>query len=108
MNLNGRGMPEEGYKFVAATEPVGGEPPPSDVLGTRHCCLSGGPCGGGPDSCNREWTLPFTGAVLLCPVCVSTVDARRWGWEQYACETCGTEFVVDLRPDVVAEHAMVG
>ena len=50
----------------------------------------------------------FTGAVLMCPVCVSTVDAVKWGWQQHTCATCSTEFTVDLRPDVVAEHAMVG
>jgi transposase-like protein len=50
----------------------------------------------------------FTGAVLMCPVCVSTVDATKWGWQEYECPSCGTEFTVNLKPDVVAEHAMVG
>lgn len=87
-------MPEERL-VAAATDVIGGAPV------------------SGPPSEGCSWPEPpslpkFTGAVLMCPVCVSTVDAVSWGWQQHTCGTCGTEFAVDLRPDVVAEHAMMG
>lgn len=50
----------------------------------------------------------FTGAILMCPVCVSTVDAERWGLQEHDCATCGTHFTVDLQPEIVAKHALAG
>lgn len=50
----------------------------------------------------------FTGAIIFCPVCCSNVDADGWGSFNYECQNCGTEFSVDLKPSVVAEHAMHG
>lgn len=51
---------------------------------------------------------PFTGAVILCPVCCSAVDAEKWGPQTHECITCTTVFTLDLKADVVAAHATVG
>lgn len=48
----------------------------------------------------------FTGAILFCPVCCSTVDADRWGLQEHECVSCGTKFSVDLQAQIVAEHSM--
>lgn len=51
---------------------------------------------------------PFTGAVLYCPVCCTNDDATKWGTNEMTCNNCGTEYTVELVPETVAQHAMVG
>lgn len=50
----------------------------------------------------------FTGAILYCPVCVTPIDATKWGEQTHECLTCGTTFTLTLDKERVATHAMYG
>lgn len=50
----------------------------------------------------------FTGAILMCPVCSTPIDATEWGHQEHDCPNCTTKFTVDLDRAKVAEHAMYG
>lgn len=57
---------------------------------------------------DQEYDEPFTGAMLYCPVCCTADDGHKWGANKLTCNNCSTEYVVNINPDIVAEHAMVG
>ena len=45
---------------------------------------------------------------LFCPVCCSTMDVDKPGHHSLVCVSCGTSFEVDVDPEIVAEHSLVG
>jgi hypothetical protein len=51
---------------------------------------------------------PFTGAIILCPVCSTPIDAEKWGTQVHTCLSCETTFAVILDPGKVAAHAIIG
>ena len=52
--------------------------------------------------------MEFTGAIVMCPVCSTGVDAQDWGLQEFSCSTCGTEFTVNLEPEKVSQNALYG
>lgn len=50
----------------------------------------------------------FTGAIVMCPVCVTPQDAEAYGHLELECDTCGTMFTVELVKEKVAAHALYG
>lgn len=45
---------------------------------------------------------------VFCPTCCSTVDIaeERYGNQRLDCLSCGTVFVVQLDPDIIARHGI--
>lgn len=52
--------------------------------------------------------MPEFSAIIFCPLCCSTIDVVESGQQSHECVSCGTEFTVNLDPDKVAEHSLVG
>lgn len=44
---------------------------------------------------------------VFCPICCSTVaPAEHYGAQRLDCLSCGTVFVVQLDPDIIARHGI--
>lgn len=57
---------------------------------------------------DEETAEEFEGAIVYCPVCATNDDAYRWGVNEMTCTNCETEWTVDLVPERVHAHSMVG
>lgn len=53
----------------------------------------------------EEELPPFEGAVLVCIVCSTTMDAKCWGHNELECNNCGSKQTVELRPEALS-HAL--
>lgn len=61
-----------------------------------------------PEEASACESEEFTGAIIFCPVCCSTVDAEGWGAQVHTCVSCESTFAVGLVPAKVQEHSLHG
>jgi uncharacterized CHY-type Zn-finger protein len=48
----------------------------------------------------------FNGAIIMCPIDQTSIDAERWGVQTHTCPDCAQVFTVELLPDAVRQFSM--